>query len=230
MAFRKKVDFLQLERDELPHLRPVVIYITAPVHSKDFSMHSSQYKHFKAESGLPEGVLKRDANPFNLCLIEANQKLDKLNEQLVAALKTYKDSAHKVVVINAHATSKGVLLKEEGEEKVLLTGRQLAEVVSTHTHKHHLHVFAITSYGHKFADEFYSYIQHNTQPEVNTLIAVTYFTTETSPTAWDKIATSGNGHVEVTREIGDFIKSTIEPNSPYKMLDTQVAKSQCVIL
>lgn len=230
MAFRKKVDFLQMERDELPHMRPVIIYITAPINSKDFSMRSSQYKHFKADSSLPGGILKREANPFNFCSIEATQKLEKFNEQLVAALEAYKDAAHKVVVINAHATSEGVLLKEEEEEKVLLTGRQFAEVVSTHTHKHHLHVFAITSYGHKFADEFYSYIQHNTEPEINSLVAVTYFTTEASPTTWDKIATSGNGHVEVTREIGDFVKSTIEPNSPYKMLDTQVAKSQCVIL
>lgn len=235
MAFRRgKVDFVQLEREQLPQLRPVVVYITAPVTSKDFSQRTSHYKHFKPdEANLPAGVLKRDSNPINFALIEANQTMERFDEQLVACLEQYKEAIHKVVVINAHATAEGVLLKDDGKEngeKLILSGRHLAEVVSQYTHKHHLHVIAVTSYGHKFAEEFYSYITHSTKSEVKALVAITYFTTEGSPTAWSQVSTSGNGHVEVTREVGEFVRSNVEPNSPYKMLDNNVAKSHCVIL
>ena len=235
MAFRRgKFEFVQLEREQLPQLRPVIIYITAPITSRDFGQRTSQYKHFKGdETQLPPGVLKRDHNPINSALIEANQTMERFDEQLVACLEQYKEAVHKVVVINAHANEKGVLLKDDGKEngeKLILSGRHLAELVSKYTHKHHLHVIAVTSYGHKFAEEFYGYIQHSTQSEVQSLVAITFFTTDSSPTAWNQISTSGNGHVEVTREVGEFIKSNVEPNSPYKMLDSQVAKSQCVIL
>ena len=227
-----------MEREQLPQLRPVIIYITAPLTSKDFSQRvSSQYKHYKAAADeanpLPAGVLKRDSNPMNCALIEANHTMERFDEQLVACLEQYKEAVHKVVVINAHATEEGVLLNDDGKEngeKLVLSGRHLAEVVSKHTHKHHLHVIAVTSYGHKFAEEFYNYVIHCTQSEIKSLIAITFFTTESSPTAWNQISTSGNGHVEVTREVGEFIRSNVEPNSPYKMLDSQVAKSHCVIL
>ena len=222
-----------MEREQLPQLRPVIIYITAPLTSKDFSQRSSQYKHFKEETGLPAGVLKRDSNPINCALIEANHTLERFDEQLVACVEQYKEAVHKVVVLNAHANAEGVLLhddRKDNGEKLVLTGRHLAEVVSRYTHKHHLHVIAVTSYGHKFAEEFYSYVTHSTQSEVKSLMAITFFTTESSPTAWNQISTSGNGHVEVTRDVGDFIRSNVEPNSPYKMLDSQVAKSHCIIL
>lgn len=229
------MEFAQIEREQLPHTRPVIIYITAPVTSKDFSQRTSQYKHYKRPDGtdLPEGVLKRDQNPINCALIEANHTMEKFDEQLVACLEQYKEALHKVVVVNAHATTEGVLLQDDGKEngeKLILTGRHLAEIVSRYTHKHHLHVIAVTSYGHKFAEEFYGYITHSTQSEVKTLIAITFFTTDGSPTAWSQISTSGNGHVEVTREVGEFVRSNVEPNSPYKMLDSQVAKSHCTIL
>lgn len=232
MAFRRgKVDFVQIEREQLPQLRPVIVYITAPVTSKDFSQRTSQYKHFKSdETNLPAGVLKRDSNPINCCLIEADHTMEKFDEQLAACLQQYKEAVHKVVVINAHATTEGVLLKDDGKEKLFLTGRHLAEVVSKYTHKHHLHVIVVTSYGHKFAEEFYSYITHSTQSEVQSLVAITFFTTDGSPTAWNQVSTSGNGHVEVTRDVGEFIRSNVEPTSPYKMLDTHVAKPHCVLL
>ena len=235
MAFRRgKADFVQLEREQLPQLRPVIVYITAPVTSKDFSQRTSGYKHFKPdEANLPAGVLKRDSNPINFALIEANQTVERFDEQLTACLEQYKEAAHKVVVVNAHATAEGVLLKDDGKEngeKLTLSGRHLAEVVSRYTHKHHLHIMAVISYGHKFAEEFYSYITHSTTSEVQSLVAITYFTTEGSPTSWSQVSTSGNGHVEVTREVGEFVRRDVEPNSPYKMLDTNVAKAHCVIL
>lgn len=235
MAFRRgKVDFLQTERERLPKHRPVIIYITAPLTSKDFGQRTSQYKHFKPDdASLPAGVLKRDVYPINCALVEADHTMDRFDEQVVACLEQYKEAAHKVVVLNAHANAEGVLLHDDGKEngeKLVLTGRHLAEVLSRHTHKHHLHVIAVTSYGHKFAEEFYNYVTYSTQSEVQSFMAISFFTTESSPTAWNHVSTSGNGHVEVTREVGEFIRSNIEPNSPYKMLDSQVAKSHCVIL
>ena len=135
MAFRRgKVEFQQLEREQLPQLRPVIVYVTAPITSKDFGQRTSQYKHFKGdETNLPAGVLRRDHNPINSALVEANQTLERFDEQLVACLDQYKEAIHKVVVLNAHANETGVLLKDDGKEngeKVILTGRHLAELVS----------------------------------------------------------------------------------------------------
>ena len=233
MAFRKRVDFLQQERDELPHKRPVIIYIVAPTHSKDYTHRTPHYKQFKTEPELPAGVLKREGNPYNLCLIEANQSLEHFDSQLVAALEAYKEAAYKVLVINAHATAEGALLKtevEEGEEKVFLTGRHLGQLVSEHTHKKFIHTLVLTVYGHKFADSCYTFIQQETHKDVCSLVAITCFTSETSPMAWDRLATSGNAHTEIKRDIGEFMRDTVEPNSPYKALDGQLAKPQCVLL
>ena len=43
----------------------------------------------------------------------ASQSLEHFDNQLVAALDAYKEGAYKVLVINAHATAEGVLLKIE---------------------------------------------------------------------------------------------------------------------
>ena len=43
-------------------------------------------------------------------------------------------------------------------------------------------------------------------------------------------ATSGNAHTEIKRDIGEFMRDTVEPNSPYKALDGQLAKPHCVML
>ena len=233
MAFHKKVDFLQQERDELPHKRPVIIYIVAPTHSKDRTLQTPHYKQFKAEPKLPAGVLKREGNPYNLCLIEASQSLEHFDSQLVAALDSYTEAAYKVLVINAHATAEGVLLKTEvgeGEEKVFLTGRHLGQLISEHTHKNFIHILVLTAYGHKFADSCYTFIQQETHKDVRSLVAITCFTSETSPVAWDRLATSGNAHTEIKRDIGEFMRDTVEPNSPYKALDGQLAKPHCVLL
>lgn len=226
MAFKKKVDFLQRERDELPHVRPVIIFITAP---PDSTSRTAQYKHFVTDPNLPSGVLKREGNPINFCLIEASSSLEDFNTQVSAALDDYKDASHKEIILNAHATSDGILLNK-GEEMVVLTGSHFAEVVLSHTHGHFLHVFAFTSYGHTFAEEFYNAVKHSPNQELSSTVAFTYFTSTASPNAWDKIATSGSGHVEVARDLKDYIKTNVEPNTPYKMVDAQVAKTGCVIL
>ena len=232
MGFKKKVDFLQIERDELPARRPVILYVTAPVCSKDYTQRTSQYKHFKSDPSLPDGVLKRAGNPFNFCSIEVNPRMEEFETQMKSALRQYREAAHKVVVINAHGESDGVLLKEEegkSEEKLILSGRHFGELITPHTHEHNLHVFIFASYGHTFGAQLYNYVQKGCVDKVNEVVAVTYFTSETCPSSWDRITTAGNGHVEVTREVGEFIKSKIEPNSPYKILEAKV-KPQCVIL
>ena len=233
MAFHTKVDFLQQERNELPQRRPVIIYLVAPTISKDYTLRTPHYKHFKEEPELPAGIRKREGNPYNLCLIEANTSLERFDSQLVAAFDSYKEAAYKVLVINAHATAEGVLLKSEvgeGEEKVFLTGRHLAQLISEHTHKNFVHILVLTAYGHRFADSSYTFIQQGTHQDVRSLVAITCFTSEASPTTWDRLATSGNAHSEIKRDIGEFMHDTVEPNSPYKALDGQLAKPQCVVL
>lgn len=227
MAFRKKVDFLQKERDELPQLRPVIIFITTP---PDATAQTSQYKNFKTEPNLPSGVLKREKSPINFCLIEADSSLKAFKTQLSAALEEYKDAPHKEIVLNALGSAEGILLSKEGEEAVLLTGSYLAELVLPHTHGHFLHVLAFTSYGHVFAEEFCSAVKSASSKDQAATIAFIFFTSVASPTAWDKVAISGSGHVEVTRDLKEYIKTNIEPNTPYKMVDTRVAKAGCVIL
>ncbi len=226
MAFKKKsssVDFVQKERDELPQLRPVIIYISAP----SSAAKSSQYKHFEADSTVPTGVLKRDASPINFCLIEASSSVEELGKQVSAAMELYKDSPHKEIAINAHGTPEGILTSSTDGEKTILTGEQFAKMVLPHTHDHFLHVFNFISYGHSFAQAFYATIR--SESSTNSKVAVTYFTSASNPTSWDKIATSGSGHVEVTRDLKDYIRTYIEPNTPHKMIDDHV-KPSCLIL
>lgn len=227
-----KFEVQQKQLDELPQHRPLILYITAPVYSKDYTMVTSQNKHFKPHPSLPSGVRQREGNSFNFCLIEANPKMEDFEAQVSSALDCYKESAYKVVIINAHGESEGVVLKDEGGsrgEKVVLDGRHFGEIVTRHTHRHNLHVIVFAAYGHTFSNAFYSYVQGGCIPEVTEVMAITYFTSETTPTSWDKITTAGNGHVEVTRELGEFVKTNVEPNSPYKILDGKV-KASCVIL
>ncbi len=224
MAFRRGVDFVQLERDELVEFRPVVVYITAPVRHKDFSSQTSGHKHFSHLSNFPDGVLKRDANPYNLCLVEASPDVEQLKEQLSAAFGEYTKAAHKVVVLNAHGSPDGIILKENarGSPEVLIDGRQFAEIVSKFTDYHHLHVFAFFAYGHIFADQFYTYVRQGLPGDAGKVMAVSYFTSKSKPTVWDVVCTAGNGSVEVTREMRDFIKNTIRTNNPYKTLEQKI--------
>ncbi len=230
MAFRKKVDFVQKERDEVPQIRPVIIYITAPIRPQDSSMQTPVYKQFQPQADLPEGILQRDGNPYRFCLIEASSELEKFDKQLTEALTAYKEAVYKIVVLNAHATKEGLLLHEEGEERVFLTGRHFAEVVSTLTNDKHVHAMVFAQFGHVFGSEFYTYMQGSTPKETQGLLAITSFTTQTSPSAWDRVATWGHPHVEVKRDVSNFIRETVEPSSPYKVLDVQLKSSQCLLL
>lgn len=224
MSFRKGVNFVQLERDELVEYRPVLLYITAPVRPKDFISQTPNHKHFTKLPSLPEGVLKRDANPYNLCLIEVNPDLELLKEQISAALGEYKKAAHKVIIVNGHGSPEGVILKEtpRGSAEVILDGRQLAQFISPHTHGHNLHVFAFFAHGHTFASQFYSYVHDGTPADVSNVVAISYFTSKDKPTAWDMISTAGNGNVEVTRESREFVKTIIRPNNPYNTLEEKI--------
>ena len=238
MAFRKnKVDFLQKERDELPHRRPVIIHLVCPVYSKDYQQHTSQYQLFqKAKGGpahLPAGVSKKEGNPYNHCLIEAHPDLAQLEEQLVAVLEQYHEAAYKVVVLNGHGYAEGVVLQETEEgTKTVLTGRAVAEIASRHHHNSCLHLFSVSAYGHRFADDFMQYIQstYSDEKKVRSLFAVTFFTSESSPEAWQRPATAGDAHVELKRDVSGFLTKHVQPNSPYKVLDSHMAKSACVLL
>lgn len=239
MAFRKtKVEFLQKERDELPHRRPVIIHLVCPVHSRDYQQHTPQYQLFrKAEGGptdLPAGVSKKEGNPYNHCLIEAHPALAQLEEQLVAVLEEYREAAYKVVVLNGHGCADGVVLQETEEGKsTVLTGRAVAEMTSRHHHSSCLHLFNVAAYGHRFADDFMQYIQttYSDEKKVRSLFAVTFFTSESSPEAWQRPATAGDAHVELKRDVSGFLTKHVQPNSPYKVLDSHImAKSACVLL
>ena len=230
MAFRKKVDFLQKERDELPQVRPVVIYVVAPVYSHDYNMRGAKHKLFETNASMPAGVSHQEGNPYNFCLIEANPISSEFDTQLAAALDTYKEASHKVVVINAHATTEGIIIQDQDEEKEIVTGRHFGEVISTHTHGNNIHVLVFAPYGHLFASSFYKFVQDGTQKEVQSVLAITSFTTEKSPLVWDTVATSGNAHIEVKRDIRQFVRNTVEPNTPYKILDGQLVKVQCSLL
>lgn len=221
-----KFEVQQKQLDELPQLRPLILYISATVYNKDFTMSTSQNKRFNPDPALPNGVRRRDGKSFNFCLIEANSRMDDFSAQVAAALDYHRDAAHKVVIINAHGYSEGVVLRDDAK-KVMLDGRRFGEIVSSHTHKHNLHVIVFAAHGHVFSNCFYEYVQ--TVPEAAEVVAITHFTSQASPTSWAMITTAGNGHVEVTRDLGEFVKTNVEPNSPYKILDSKV-KASCVIL
>ena len=221
-----KFEVQQKQLDELPQHRPLILYITAPVYPKDFTLNTSQNKAFKPDPALPNGVRRREGKSFNFCLVDADSRPEQLEAQVAGALLHHKDATHKVVIVNAHGDSEGVILRDDGS-KVTLDGRRFGEMVCAHTHKHNLHVIIFAAYGHIFADQFYEYVQ--SVPDTKDVVAVTHFTSEASPTSWAMISTAGNGHVEVTRELGEFVKSNVEPNSPYKILDSKV-KASCIIL
>lgn len=226
-----KFEVQQKQLEELPMHRPIILYLIAPVYTKDHTQQTNQNKLYKPNPSLPSGVRVKSGNAFNFCLIEADSNLERLKERVALTLDYFKDAAHKVVVVNAHGEPEGVILKDEqgSGEKVVINGRQFAELVTPHTSKHNLHVIVFASHAHVFSDQFYSYVQKECLPEVTEVTAITYFTSEASPTSWDKITTAGNGHVEVTRNMGEFVKTNVEPNSPYKILESKVQPS-CVIL
>lgn len=228
-----KFEVQQKQLEELPMHRPLILYLIAPVYAKDHAQHTSQNKLFKPSQSLPNGVRIRSSDAFNLCLVRADPNLESLRQQLSATLDYFKDAAHKVIVVNAHGAPEGVLIAtgEPGTsgEKVVLDGRQFAELVTPHTHTHNLHVIIFAAHAHVFSNQFYGYVRHDCPAEVTEVTAITYFTSEASPTSWDRITTAGNGNVEVTRELGEFIKTNVEPNSPYKILESKVQPS-CTIL
>lgn len=238
MAFRKtKVDFLQKERDELPHRRPVIIHLVCPVYSRDYHQHTAQYQHFqKAKEGptdLPAGVAKKEGNPYNHCLIEGHPELAQLEEQLAAVLEEYREAAYKVVVLNGHGCAEGVVLQESEEgKKTVLTGFAVAQIASRHHHSSCLHLFSLFAHGHRFADEFMQYIQttYSDEKKVRSLFAVTFFTSESGPEAWQRPATAGEAHIELKRDVSGFLTKHVQPNSPYKILDSHMARSACALL
>lgn len=239
MAFRKKtVDLLQKERDELPTYRPAIIYLVCPVFSPDFQLHTPIYSQFKKAHGLPDGVSTREGNPYNSCLVEAGPEPALLEEQLRAALDTYSSASYKVLVINGHGCPEGVMLKERGEREeneggnALLTGTMLAKLASRHFHNRHFHTICLTAYGHKIAEDFTSSIvaAYGNQKERRKLFSVTYFTSEAVPSAWQRPATVGEAHAEFKRDISDFLSKHVQPNSPYKILDSQMGKATCLLL
>ena len=109
-----KFEVQQKQLEELPAHRPAIIYVVAPVYSKDYTLCTNQNKLFKPDPSLPAGVRVRTNNTFNLCSVEANPTPGRLKEQLDGALRYFKDAAYKVVVLNAHGSSEGtVVLKDE---------------------------------------------------------------------------------------------------------------------
>ena len=223
MAFKKGMNLVQMQRDELIDYRPVIIYITAPLSSKDIGFKTPNYKHFTSSTSFPEGVLRREANPYNLCLVQVNSEMERFKEQISTCLGEYKKAAHKIVIINAHGTPDGVKLKDadEGGTEVILDGHHLAKLLSPHTDSHNLHVFIFSVYGHTFAKEFYSCMRQEGEAGASDVMAISYFTSANKPTEWDRTATMGMGNVEVTSDLRGMVKSIIK-QSPYKTLDENI--------
>lgn len=231
MAFRKKtVEFLQKERAELPARRPAIIYLVCPTHSLDFQQQTLLYSQFERAQSLPEGISTREGNPYNTCLVEAHPEPAQLEEQLQAALEEYNEACYKVLVINGYGCPEGILVGKgtEGESgRVILSGRSVAKLASRHYHGCNFHTVCLTAYGHKFADDFTSGIITAAcdDKEMRKLFAVTYFTSEAVPHAWQRAATVGEAHTELKRDISDFLSKHVQPNSPYKIIDAQMAKT-----
>lgn len=238
MAFRKKtVEFLQKERAELPARRPAIIYLVAPTHALDCQQQTSLYSQFEKAQTLPEGISTREGNPYNTCLVEAHPEPAQLEEQLCAALEEYNEACYKVLVINGYGCPEGVRVGKEGAEgeggRAILSGSSVAKLASRHYHDCHFHTICLTAYGHKFADDFTSGIiaACGDQKEMHKLFAITYFTSEAVPRAWQRAATVGGVHTELKRDISDFLSKHVQPNSPYKILDAQMAKTaSCLLL
>ena len=235
MAFRKKtVEFWQKERDELPAQRPVLIYLQCPAFQRDLQQRTQLYSQFKPAEGLPDGVSVREGNPYNSCLVEGHTELEKLREQLRATLDWHREASYKVLVVNGHGFPEGVQLSgTEGNEKVFLTGEELAELAWHHCHDHHFLTVCGTAYGHKVGDSFIRGIitASGDKMELRKLFVVTYFTSETVPEAWQRPATAGSVHVELKRDITAFLTEHVQPNSPYKTLDARMGKTpSCLLL
>ena len=229
MAFRKKtVEFWQKERDELSAQRPVLVYLVCPAFPRDRQQRTHLHSQFKEVQGLPEGVSVREGNPYNSCLVEGHAELGKLREQLRATLDWYKEASYKVLVVNGHGCPEGVLLSGgEEDKKVFLTGGDIAELAWNHYHEHHFLAVCGTAYGHKVGDSFISGViaASGERTELRKLFAVTYFTSETVPKAWQRPATAGGVHVELKRDVTEFLTKYVQPNNPYKILDAQMGKT-----
>lgn len=233
MAFRKKtVDFLQKERDELPTRRPVIIYLVCLASSGDLQQRTPAYSQFQKAEGLPDGVFTRGGNPYNYCLVEGVREASGLLEQVRIVLEKYSEASFKVLVINGHGCPEGVLLNrgEEEAEREVMTGAALAGLTSRHYHDCYLQTICLTTYGHKFADAYTS-TAYGDKPELRKLFSVTYFTSDKAPEAWHHPATAGQAHVELKRDITEFLSKHVQPNSPYKILDPQMGKAaSCILL
>lgn len=233
MAFgsKKTVDFLQKERKELPTHRPVIIYMVCPLSARDLQQRTQLYSQYKKAEDLPEGVRIRDGSLYNICLVEAEHELSVVEQQLQATLNKYSEASYKVVVINGYGCLEGVVLSKE-EERVLMTANTLAKLALRHHHNHHFHTLYMGTYGHKFADTFIKGInaECSEQKELLKLFAVTYFTSEAIPEAWQRPATVGEPHIELKSDITDFLSKHVQPNSPYKILDPQMSKNATCVL
>ena len=221
MAFRKKtVEFLQKERDELPSHRPVIIFLVCPSSPEDLQQRTQAYSQFQPTQGLPEGVRVREGNPYTCCIVEAG---DGLVEQLRATLESFRDAAHKVLVVNGRGSPEGVLL--EGEER--LTGSSLAQLAWNNCHDRHFHLVLGVSHGEQLSEAFFSEIKGQEKAE-RRLFATTFFRSldETAVPA-----TTGGVHSEIKQDMTGFLARHVRPNSPYKSLDAKKGKSpSCLIM
>ena len=234
MAFWKRtVAFLQKELDELPDRRPLILHLVFPARSTDYQRSTPQRQDFLQAKGLPEGVARREGNPNNHCLVEARAAPGELQAQLAAALEAHREAAYKVVVVNGHGCPEGVLLREdEGDERVVLTGKALAEILSGHHHTTFMHLISLSAYGHKLAEDVMNFVRSTYKDDgaVRRLFAVTFFTSEGSPDAWERTATTGTAHVDLKRDVTGFLTRHVQPNSPYAVLDQRMARSACNLL
>lgn len=195
----------------------------------------SQFKKAEGEGG--DGVFVREGNPYNFCLIEASAEAGKLRKQLGFALELHKDASHKVLAVNGQGSLEGVLVSGGGGEaegeKVVLTGGELAQLAWKHFHERHFLVVFGTAYGHKLGEAFIRGIVSSSGEnfDLRALFAATYFTTDASPSKWHRPATAGGVHVELKRDMTEFLTKTVQPNSPYKVLDSKMGKiGHCTIL
>ena len=83
-----------------------------------------------------------------------------------------------MLVINAHATAEGVLLKTEvgeGEEKVFLTGRHLGQLIFEYTPRARFKNLMVAGYKHKSKLE--KKIQHKIKVTQNDSLQYSYIAT-----------------------------------------------------
>ena len=174
----------------------------------------------------------REGNPYTCCLLEAAEdgELATLRGRLEATLEHFRDASYKVLVVNGHGSPEGVKV---GSKDEFLTGGELAELACSRHHDRHFLVVCAAAHGHKLGESFISRVAAACEgrPELRKLLAITYFTSESSPEAWQRPATAGGVHVEIKQDITDFLAKHVQPNSPYKILDTKAGRSpSCLIL